>query len=133
MTMPLELLWGRLNGAVGDLSRIDPRRWRGFAHVETAFSPRGHLSIGHRDVAGQKDIVFYVELQRSRTGWELSADISRGNGQILAETAWHVPGPRAPEVEADLEADRDTDLEGEPVLALSTGGGFGAPGAFEEI
>ena len=119
MTMPLEMLWGRLNGAVGDLSRINPRRWRGFAHVETAFSPRGHLSIGRRDVAGLKDIVFYIELQRSQNGWELSADISRGDGHILAETAWHVPGPRTAALDVAIEGEAE-----QPVLALSTGGGF---------
>jgi hypothetical protein len=128
MTMPLEMLWGRLNGAVGDLSRINPRRWRGFAHVESALSPRGHLSIGRREAAGEKDIVLYIELQRSRHGWDLSADISRGDGHILAETAWHVPGLGAKKVEADVEVEAE-----EPVLALSTGGGFGEPGSLEEF
>ncbi|GAA1700368.1 hypothetical protein [Fodinicola feengrottensis] len=123
MTMPLETLWGRLNGAVGDLSRIDPRRWRGFAHVETAFSPRGHLSIGRREVAGEKDIVFYIELQRGPRGWNLSADLSRGDGHVLAETAWHLPGTGSAVIDGDAP-------DAEPMLALSTGGGFGAPGSF---
>src|SRR5947208_14879316 len=98
MTMPFETLLGRLN------------RWRGFAHVESALTPRGHLSLGRRGTASHTDIVFYIALQRGKHGWDVSADLSRGDGHVIAETAWHVPG---------LGGNNPEDEE--PVLALSTG------------
>lgn len=106
MTMPFETLWGSFSGL---------RRWRGFAHLESALTPRGHFSVGRRGSATPNDILFYIELQRGENGWDLTADLSRGDGHIIAETAWRVPG---------LGGGSDDE---EPVLALSTGGGFGDP------
>ncbi|WP_163509847.1 hypothetical protein [Fodinicola acaciae] len=110
MTMPFETLLGRFNGL---------RRWRGFAHLESALTPRGHISVGRRGTATPKDIVFYIELQRGKHGWDVTADLSRGDGHVIAETAWRVPGLRGGSADGE-----------EPVLALSTGGGFGEPADF---
>jgi hypothetical protein len=86
----LEDLWDRLNDfyevLVGQLTKCNDQLWSEATHQETpVFSFGGYLSLGRDRSAGDEDLVVEWSVQRRDQWLRVTADISRGDGTVLAE------------------------------------------------
>jgi hypothetical protein len=85
-----EELWDRLNDfyavLVGQLAACNGRLWSQIAHQETpAFSFTGYVSLGRSGTPGDEDLVLEWAVQRRDDRLRVTADITRGDGTVLAE------------------------------------------------
>lgn len=84
-----ENAWEGLNEffvlVVDDLRQCNPQLWADIGHHEGGtFVFNAYVSIG-RSSPGQEDLVLNWTVQRSAEAMSVAADISRGDGTVLAE------------------------------------------------
>lgn len=85
-----EELWDRLNDfyavLVSHLRARNERLWSQVAHQETAAFPfTGYVSLSKDGPPGDEDLVLAWSVQRRGGHLVAAADISRGDGTVLAE------------------------------------------------
>jgi len=85
-----EELWDRLNDffvvLVSELVSCNERLWSQVAHQETAAFPfTGYVSISKDGPAGDEALVLEWSVHRHDHRLLVSADITRGDGTVLAE------------------------------------------------
>ncbi len=85
-----EDVWDRLNKQLSavatELSERNPHLWSQAGHSENAAMPfRAWVSFNRRGIPGHEDIVISVDFKRVEHALEVTADIARGSGFVLAE------------------------------------------------
>lgn len=95
MSTVWEEVWDSINGYFSGLAAVllgcNPNLWWTCGHSENEAYPfRAYASFNRRGVPGEEDIVTFLNFARDERGLVFSADISRGDGEVLVDA----PGSR---------------------------------------
>lgn len=85
-----EEVWNRLNGCFADLAGVVGAQnsklwWRSGHHANSDLPFRAWASFSRQGIPGEEDLVISVDFKKIEHGLEVTTDIARGNGVILAE------------------------------------------------
>lgn len=85
-----EDVWDRLNDRLAAiaavLSQRNPHLWWQAGHSDNAAMPfRAWASFGRNGIPGEEDLVITVDFKRAEHSLEVTADIARGDGLVLAD------------------------------------------------
>ena len=85
-----ERLWDAINDAfvtlAESLQSVNPELWWTCAHAENAVFPFwAYASFSAQGIPGEEDVVIAISFKSTENSLHFTCDISRGNGEILAD------------------------------------------------